>query len=346
VKPLDAAFGQDAKNTEDESYTVDSVHRWTERVTTELCSAVETVCGPESRLSLLIAALVRQAPSRVHRSLSLVVMAALTGNPEPALSVCLASRLWWTGVDALDDLVDGQAADGRLGLSPQQVMVAATACISLPQAITGLRPVPGQVRRDWDREFARANSAAAEGQLAEQLTESEEPSWARAMASYRDKNGAAYARDAVMAARLASDDPAVLRGWRAFGMTFGVLRQLCNDGDVPVPENDEDLTNGVFTLEVAHALENSAPERRAALQVLREQALHDTAARVQLRQALADPELAHPYKARVRSMGNRLGLLLDELAAPSPHRTLLHHWIESSVIVATRQVALEKRCGT
>ena len=68
------------------------------------------------------------------------------------------------------------------------------------------------VSRDWEREITRANAAAAEGQLAEQLTDPEEPSWARAMTSYRDKNGAAYARDAVMAARLATDDPAALRG--------------------------------------------------------------------------------------------------------------------------------------
>jgi hypothetical protein len=300
--------------------------QWTERVTAELRAAVDTICGPGSRLSRLIMALVNREPGQAHRLFSLMVLAAVTGDPEPALPVCLVSRLWWAGVDALDDLVDGQAG-GDPDMSPQQVMVAATACIALAQAVPGLWPVPGRVRRDWEREITRANAAAAQGQLAEQLGETDEPSWAQAMASYRDKNGAAYARDAVMAARLATDDPAALRGWRAFGSVFGVLRQLRNDREVPSPADDEDLANGVFTLELSHALENAAPERRASLQVLRARARHDTAARARLRRALAEPDLAQPYGTKIQSMGNRARLLLDELAAPSPHRALLHHWV-------------------
>ena len=296
-------------------------------MTTELHEAVDTICGPGSRLSRLIMALVNREPSQVHRLLSLMVLAALTGDPEPALPVCLVSRLWWAGVDALDDLVDGQAG-GDPDLSPQQVMVAATACIALSQAVPGLRPVPGQVQQDWEREIARASAAAAEGQLAEQLAGTEEASWSRAMVSYRDKNGAAYARDAVMAARLATEDPAALRGWRAFGSVFGVLRQLCNDSRVASPAEDEDLANGVFTLELAHALESAAPDRHASLRALRARARHDTAARVQLRRALAEPDLAQPYGTKIKAMGNRARLLLNELAAPSPHRALLHHWVD------------------
>jgi hypothetical protein len=284
-------------------------------------------------MSRLIMALVNREPSQVHRLLSLMVLAALTGDPEPALPVCLVSRLWWAGVDALDDLVDGQAG-GDPGLSPQQVMVAATACIALPQAVLSLWPVPDQTRRDWEREITRASTAAAEGQLAEQLAEAEEPSWARAMASYRDKNGAAYARDAVMAVRLATDDPATLRGWRAFGSVFGVLRQLRNDCQVPSPADDEDLANGVFTLELAHALENAAPDRRAGLQALSARARHDMEARSRLRHALAEPDLAQPYRTKIQAMGNRARILLNELAAPSPHRALLHHWVSVTAAMA------------
>jgi geranylgeranyl pyrophosphate synthase len=304
----------------------ESLGRWTERVTAELHATVDTICGPGSQLSRLIMALANREPSQAHRLLPLMVLAALTGDPEPALPVCLASRLWWVGVDALDDLVDGHPC-GDQQMSPQQVMVAATACIALPQAVAALWPVPGQVRRDWEREITRANVAAAQGQLAEQLAETEEPSWARAMASYREKNGSAYARDAVMAARLATDDPAALRGWRAFGSVFGVLRQLRNDREVPAPSEDEDLANGVFTLELAHALENAAPDRRAGLKVLRAQARHDPSARARLRRALAEPDLAQSYGRKIQAMGNRARLLLDELAAPSPHRDLLHHWV-------------------
>jgi geranylgeranyl pyrophosphate synthase len=304
----------------------ESLSRWTERVTAELRQAVDTLCGPESRLARLIMSLVSREPSQVHRLLSLMVLAALTGDPEPALPVCLVSRLWWAGVDALDDLVDGQAGRDP-ALSPQQVMVGATACITLPHEVPRLWPVPGLVRLDWEREITRASAAAAEGQLAEQLTEPEEPSWARAMASYRDKNGAAYARDAVMAARLATDDPAVLRGWRAFGSLFGVMRQLRNDSEVPSAADDEDLANGVFTLELAHALETAAPDRRASLRALSGQARHDTAARGRLRRALAEPDLARAYGTKIQSMGNRARLLLDELAAPSPQRVLLHHLV-------------------
>jgi hypothetical protein len=37
-------------------------------------------------------------------------------------------------------------------------------------------------------------------------------------------------------------------------------------------------------------------------------------------------------------MGSRAGLLLDELAAPSPHRALLHRWVGVAVAGAVRPV--------
>jgi hypothetical protein len=333
VKAPEALCAEQPDPPQFELCSGDSLSRWTGRVTAELAAAVETICGHGSRLSRLIMALVNREPCQPHRLLSLMVLAALTGDPEPALPVCLVSRLWWAGVDALDDLVDGQAGVSR-DLSPQQVMVAAAACIALPQAVPGLWPCTDQVRADWEREITRANAATAEGQLTEQLTEADEASWARAMASYRDKNGAAYARDAVMAARLATDDPAALRGWRAFGSLFGVLRQLRNDGQAASPADDEDLANGVFTLEIAHALANAAPDGRAGLRALRTAARHDTAARARLRHALAEPDLAQPYFTKIQTLGNQARLLLNELAAPSPHRALLHHWVHITATTA------------
>jgi hypothetical protein len=315
--------------------SAESLDRWAERVSAEVREAVATLCGRGSRLSRLVVTLMHREPGPVHRLLCLVVLAALTGDAEPALPVCLASRLWWAGVDALDDLVDGQAG-GDPDLSPEQIMVGATACIALAPAVLCLWPVPDQVRRDWKRETTRATATTAEGQLAEQLPDTEEPSWARAMASYRDKNGAAYARDAVMAARLATDDPAALRGWRAFGSVFGVLRQLRNDHDVPAPEDDDDLANGVFTLELAHALDNAAPGRRARLRALSARARHDTAARAELRRALAEPDVAQSYGAKIQAMGSQARLLLNELAVPSPHQALLHHWVDVTATWAAR----------
>lgn len=332
MKSPEAPCAEQPPSTGLELCSEESLGQWNERVTAELQAAVDTICGPGSQLSGPIMALVNREPCQAHRLFSLMVHAALTGDPEPALPVCLVSRLWWAGVDALDDLVDGHAGRDQ-DLSPQQIMITATACIALAQAVPG--PVPGQVRRDWEREIACANVAAAQGQLAEQLAETDDPSWARAMASYRDKNGAAYARDAVMAARLATGDPAALRGWRAFGSVFGVLRQLRNDREVPSPAEDEDLANGVFTLELAHALENAAADRRASLQALRAQGRHDTAARSGLRRALAEPDLAQPYSAKIQTMGIRARLLLDELAAPSPHRDLLHQWVSATVTPKT-----------
>jgi hypothetical protein len=325
-------------SAESQAFTPESLVWWAEEVTAGLHEVVDTVCGHGSRLSRLIMALVNREPSPVHRLLSLVVLAALTGDPEPALPVCLVSRLWWAGVDALDDLVDGQAGGGP-DLSPQQIMVAATACIAVAPAVPGVRRVPGEVRRDWERELTRTTVAAAEGQLAEQLGDTEEPSWARAMASYRDKNGAAYARDAVMAARLATDDPAALRGWRAFGALFGVLRQLRNDCEPVAPQDDEDLANGVFTLKLAHAFQDAKPDRRACLSVLRARARDDTAARAELRRALADPDVAQSYGRKVQALGSQARLLLNELALPTAHRALLHHWVDVAATDAARPAA-------
>jgi hypothetical protein len=329
VQPAERLPDEQPRSGRFELYSEDSLVRWTEQVTAELREVVDTLCGHGTRLSRLIMALVNQKPSPAHRLLSLTVLGALTGDPEPAVPVCLVSRLWWAGVDALDDLVDGQAG-GDSDLSPQQVMVAAAACIALSQAVPGVFRVPGKIRREWHLEIARANAATVEGQLAEHLAETEEPSWARAMRSYRDKNGAVYGRDVAMAARLATDDRAALRGWRAFGSAFGVLRQLRNDRQVPPPADDVDLANGVFTLELAHALETAMPERRASLQSLRTQAKYDPAARTRLRCLLAEPDLSQAYGRKVRAMAGRARLLLNELATPSPHRDLLHHWVQIS----------------
>jgi geranylgeranyl pyrophosphate synthase len=320
-----APAGDHPQPTGPELCTPESLRDWTQRVTDELHHAVDTLCGRHSRLPHLIKTLVSHQPTQPHRLLSLVVAAALTGDPEPALPACVASRLWWAGVDALDDLVDSHHP--APGLTPEQTMVAATACITLPSALPRMWPLPAAVQRDWEDEITATTTAAAEGQLAEQLTPAEQPTWARAMTSYRDKNGAAYARDTVMAARLTTTDSAALRGWRAFGTAFGVLRQLRNDRDVRPDVTDEDLANGVLTLELAHALQSASPDDLATLSALTAQARDDTTARTQLRHHLAQPHLAQSYNTKIQAMAIHARRLLDELAPPSPHRTMLHCWV-------------------
>jgi hypothetical protein len=302
---------------------------WEDQVSARLRTAIDENCSTLPALRAAVLDLV--ADTVPYRLLGVGVHAALTGASAPAVPVCVVSRLWWAGAEALDDLSDGASGPDRSHRSRGETLTAATAClVLLPQLVVDREELPADVRRDWQRELTRSCLEAAEGQLTDMAVDDGDFSWSQVVASYRSKTGAPYARDTHMAARLVTPDPQILRGWHSFGLLFGLLRQLHNDAASGVSEYDEDLANGTRVLRLAYALEVCPPAQRDALLELRELARTDAVARAQLRRRLDESVVADGYRTRIEGMRQHACALLDGLAPPSSYRDLLHDLVHSS----------------
>ncbi len=302
--------------------------------------AVEATCPRGSRLYRPVARIVQQARDS-DRMFPLAVLGALTGDPEPAIPVAVVSTVWWAGAGALDNLSDTRAGTRRAspGLTLAESLMGAVACLELiPRRLIECCPAPADVRGTWSEELIAASVAAANGRLADAARDTDAAlSWAQVMAMYVGKTGAAYARDAVMAARLATRDTTSIGAWRAFGQLFGVLRQMHNDNAPVTPDDDEDLANGTPTLLMAHALETATPARKAELLGLRAAAMHDLESRAALRHQLHEPDIASGYTGKLHAAYHLAGSLLESIAGPSVCRDALRTRMDSTVRLASPQ---------
>ncbi|MFI5998781.1 polyprenyl synthase [Streptomyces sp. NPDC051362] len=254
------------------------------------------------------------------------------------MPVAMLSRVWWTGAEIFDDLVDGDFDPGEVGLSDAQAGIASAACLMLvPQAMIEQQDLPDRLKAAWSQEFAVGSLSAAEGQLDDVSAGTGALSWAAVMRIYAGKSGAPYGRDAAMTAMLANVDEAAVRGWRAFGRLFGVLRQLANDRASATTEGDKDLANGTRTLLLALAVEEADAREAQALKALSIDAMGDPEARVVLRQRLGRSRIVADYNRRVGVIHRRLSGLLAALAQPSEYRDLIQWMVDVS--------ALDSRAG-
>ncbi|MGW3464963.1 polyprenyl synthetase family protein [Streptomyces olivaceoviridis] len=296
-------------------------------------SAVHLACASQPALEHAVLRLlaIDASAASPFRLLPMPVLGALSGDPEPALPICVLSRLWWAGAETLDDLMDGEFDLRESGLTRSAVTVASTACLTvLPQAVIGQQRFPVELEAAWNRELAEATMCSANGQLDDVDPSGDLLSWKQTIVSYAGKTGAAYARDVAMAASLAGAGTEELRGWRAFGRLFGVLRQTANDRSALTVEQDSDLANGTRTLLLAYAVETLPSEASQALLEAHARTRQDTAARRAVWEMLRRPEVAAGYNGRVDSIRWRLSTLLEQLAPPSRHRDVLQWMINVS----------------
>ncbi|MFE5301377.1 polyprenyl synthetase family protein [Streptomyces sp. NPDC056632] len=302
---------------------------------------VAEFCPPTSHLHAPVTAIVRAARAaqgpESNRLLPLAVLGAISGDPAPAAPVCVVSSLWSAGAEAVDDLVDlGAAAEPVAAtLTPAELLVAGTVCLTqLPALAIERLDIPEALARQWRRDLAEGTLTSADGQLADTARDPHALDWGRVMRAYRAKTGSSYARDALMAARCAVDEPAALRAWHVLGQLLGVLRQVHNDNAERTPEDDEDLANGTPTLLLSHALEAASPEERGRLFELRSLAREDLGARAELRGLLHMSSCVAGYRARIGALHARAHGLLERLAEPSPYRTVIRSRIDDSAALA------------
>nr|MDT0660934.1 hypothetical protein [Micromonospora sp. DSM 115978] len=270
----------------------------------------------------------------IHRLLPLPVLGAITGDPGPAVPVCVLSRLWWTGADIFDDLNDGHFDVERVGMSPNEAMIASIACLTvLPTALIARQDLTAQMRMAWVGHLTDGNLDAANGQLADISSVLDAASLTDVMHSYTGKSGSACGRDLAMTAHLAGVDVATVAGWQEFGRRYGVLRQLANDRRSLCKDvrDDEDLANGTRTLLLAHALLGAPGDRQDRLRLLSERARLDLDARTELRGELTRADVAQRYDSYVTDLGRHLNQMVFDLAAPSRFRAAVEWMVDVSV---------------
>jgi hypothetical protein len=273
-----------------------------------------------------------------NRLFGVAVLGCQDVDPIPAIPVGVVSTLWWAGAEALDDLADGYAADtlDRATVAAMPASIANLVVVPL-EYIDSLRIDPA-LGSAWRRELLWSCRLAAEGQYADTsgagIVERE-----HVLAGYRGKTGAAYARDAVMAARVqhpgttCTADQTIAQ-WREFGMLYGILRQLHNDNSADAPEDNEDLANHTPTLRLAHAFTTSRPIGHPGLVRLRRAARTVPAARQELHDLLTSPDVTASYQRDVRGIHHQACRLLDSLGAAGHYRDVLRAGLDVATICA------------
>ncbi len=124
--------------------------------------------GPEAdAVRNAIAGLLRHQQMKYPLSvLPLLVHAAETGDPRPAVPLSAVHLLWWTSACYLDDLADSGGARTPEGLGADEALLAAVVGgQSLPIRIVQSQPMPDAVRNALTAEIVNCWFPAVEGQL-------------------------------------------------------------------------------------------------------------------------------------------------------------------------------------
>ena len=233
-------------------------------------------------------------PQMSSIQLPLLVHAAVTGDESPALPVAGACTLLYLGADLFDSILDDELPPLWQARDPSEAGLAATTLLgALPQlSIARLQEQGMPPERLWKLAylFADYGLKMGAGQYEDLLLPSLENvsiEDSRAMAEH--KSGAEYALFATAGATLATDDPAKIEAYAAFGSCFGIAQQLVNDAqDIWGDNYGQDLSNGKRTLPIVHALSTLGGERRERLQKLLAAARESTDHHDEVRALLAE----------------------------------------------------------
>ena len=271
-------------------------------------------------------------------ALPLLVHAAITGAPEPAVPVAAVHALWWRAANTFDDVADGDAGEQLYGLGGGVALTTALECgYALPLRALSTMDAPRAVRDGLVRDFFDGWTDAVDGQLGDIRNRPAEVDPAEVLAAYGHKSGAIYAMTCGMAARLALGGAAGSRtapgdgaeamnpvdtgaqartGWRRFGHLLGMLAQFRNDGDDLRSGRYEDLRNGTATYLLVHLLHTADPGTRQRALELLDDGSHRS--RRELAGLMLRPAVLEPYEQHVAALADEARALLDTLAPDSP----------------------------
>jgi geranylgeranyl diphosphate synthase, type I len=213
-------------------------------------------------------------PEMSSIQLPLLVHAAITGDHSPALPVAGACTLLYLGADLFDSMLDHELPPSWHARDSAEVNLAATTLLgALPQlSIARLRERGTPPTRLWALAylFADTGLTMGAGQYEDLLLPSlENVSLEDSRAMAERKSGSEYALFANAGAVLATEDPFTVEAYAAFGLCFGIAKQLINDvWDIWGDDCSQDLLNGKRTLPITYALSTLRGGQRERLQML------------------------------------------------------------------------------
>jgi hypothetical protein len=244
-------------------------------------------------------------PERVFPA---VVAAALGTNPRRALPICVASALWWISADA-------NAEDVQCGAA---------------LALRHLRTVrlPDSCKLQWYEEITRSTTSVIEARLANRGGHAGRLSRKSVLARHLGITGAAYARDAAMAAHLVDEHP--VDEWRGFGALYGLLRQLHADHARSTVDEDGNPQLVVPPLLVAHVFHQGNAAVRHELTRLRREASYGGLVRHGLlREILRSPRAVDAYAQDLRGLHGKARAVLDGLQTTDEAAAVLRSAVDS-----------------
>lgn len=206
--------------------------------------------------------------------LPLLVHAAVAGDERPALPAAAACTLLYLGGDLLDSMIDHELPPSWHTHDSAEINLAATTLLgSLPQlSIARLREEGTPPARLWALAYLFANTVLElNGGQHEDLHFSnlENVSLEDSEAMVKRKTGAVEALFARVGAVLATEDTFTIEAYAAFGLCFGIAKQLINDiWGIWDEADSQDLLNGKRTLPIVYALSTLRGEQRERLQKL------------------------------------------------------------------------------
>lgn len=264
-------------------------------------------------------------------ALPLLVHGAETADPHPAKPLAVVHLLWWAGARYLDDFADDETVSRR---SPVEINTGILAALGVGSHLAGnlLAGIPASdaVRNDLRAELSRGWLDAINGQLRDLTEQPTSATLESILRSYQGKTGAPYAMAAAMAARLAGCTEGRVDEWRAFGLTFGLLRQLINDQRDLVTGRNEDLRNGTATYLLVHYLRLLPYERRADALRLLAAAQESAAARHELSERMLEAGVIEGYADSITPLIRGAHDSIDALGGEEAYVRELHGLVDET----------------
>ncbi|QFR01399.1 hypothetical protein F9278_40330 [Streptomyces phaeolivaceus] len=298
----------------------------------EIATALESLGPSSGAVRRSITGLLGHQRMRYPLSvLPLLVHAAETGAPGPAVPLSAVHVLWWTSACYLDDLADGHGRHTPAGLGPDEALLASfLSAQALPIRIVQAQPVPDAVRNALTVEIVNCCIDAVEGQLRDLRGDGRDTSPAAAVATYHGKSGVPFGMITAMAGILADAGTERVALWREFGEVFGILWQLFNDQEDLLTGRDEDLRNGTATYLLACALEETPLRSRGRIVELAVEARGSGRARTELRTLLLTPAVLRRFEKGLTKFRDDAHQVLDELGGDEAYLPALRQMVDQA----------------
>lgn len=205
----------------------------------------------------------------------LAVSAAVCGDAARARPITVALALLHTGLDTLDDLMDGDPRPWWGDYRPAEVLLAGATLVSaLPQLLLAELDAPPATIARMLRTLAEAGMVISAGQQQDIASTGRDDLTADAVeALVSAKSGEVHGLAAALAAQLAGADTASVRCYQQYGRAVGTAAQILSDCyDIFVAPESRDLRRGIRTLPIVLGIRAMSGERQDAFLSLLHQA--------------------------------------------------------------------------